>query len=430
MTMSRARSLYAVAALAVALALTASTAAGAPSGSTAQKVSGPAARSATSALPSPQLALQRALALFAPSQVRRPLPRGRRRRRPARGDPRPTRSRRAAGEAVRGGPPAGRRAPREADGRTRGRGPGRLHREGPPEQGALLQPALLRPLGEKTNERPSLRDRSPNNNRPDYVDKTIANMNDVWAHVIGAYDFKRPLRDTRSGPHHGGNPNRKIDIFIANIGNQGIYGYCTTDDPRASPSTHRKNSAYCVIDNDFRRAEFQSGAFGNNANKVTLAHEFFHAIQFAYDYFDNRAMMEGTATWMEDQVFTGVNDNRQYFGTSPLGPNPWQSLDRFFTSGPFALWPYGTWIWYRFLSENLGPGATDSPAIVRQIWVRAVGPARQGFGAIAPALAARGTTVLEQMMAVRRVERRSPRGRSLPRGKPGRGLPHRRGIQH
>jgi hypothetical protein len=248
------------------------------------------------------------------------------------------------------------------------------------------------------DEKPSLTDRRPRNGRPDYVDKTIANVRAVWEKEIGALDYKKPLPDGSSGSHHGGNPNRRIDIYIAQIGNVGLYGYCTTDEPRPSASNNRQVSAYCVIDNDFRRAEFQSGAYGNNANKVTIAHEFFHAVQFAYDYFDNRAMMEGTATWMEDQVFTGVNDNRQYFTRSPLGPDPWAPLDLFASSGPFAGWQYGTWIWYRFLSENLGAGSADLPLIVRRIWQEAVEPGQNGFFAIAPALASRSTTVLAQMM--------------------------------
>ncbi len=244
------------------------------------------------------------------------------------------------------------------------------------------------------SEKPSLKDRRPNNNRPDYVDKTIANMKTVWNTTIGDLGWKKPLPDRSSGGHNGGNPNKKIDIFIAQIGDAGIYGYCTSD----MPGTKRQVSAYCVIDNDFRRSEFRNGATGNAANKVTLAHEFHHAIQFAYDAFENKAMMEGTATWMEDQVFTSINDNRQYLTrTSPLGSLPWQSLDRFFTSGTFALWPYGTWIWYRFLSENLGPGASDRPVVIRRIWKQAVGKARQGFGAIAVALAAEGRTLLEEM---------------------------------
>ena len=153
------------------------------------------------------------------------------------------------------------------------------------------------------SERPSLVDRN-RNGRPDYIDKTVRTMNTVWRKEIGSFGYKKPRSDSLSGSHHGGNPNGRIDIFIANIGNRGLYGYCTTDDPRINRNTHRQNSAYCVFDNDFRRAEFTTGAFGLAALKVTAAHEFFHAIQFAYDTFDDRAFMEGTATWMEDEVFT------------------------------------------------------------------------------------------------------------------------------
>ena len=46
--------------------------------------------------------------------------------------------------------------------------------------------------------------------------------------------------------------------------------------------------------------------------QVTAAHEFFHAIQFAYDYGEDAWMLEATATWMEERVFDKVNDNRQY----------------------------------------------------------------------------------------------------------------------
>jgi hypothetical protein len=247
------------------------------------------------------------------------------------------------------------------------------------------------------DERPSLADRRPRNGRPDWVDKTIANMHIVWNREIRALGYRKPLSDRSSGSHHGGNPNRRIDIYIAQIGNRSLYGYCGTDEPRPSRTSNRRVSAYCVVDNNFRRAEFPSGAAGVSALKVTLAHEFFHAIQFAYDYFDNRAMLEGTATWIEDQVFTRVNDNRYFLTVSPLGRDPYAPLDLFTTSGRFAGWHYGTWIWYRFLSENLGSGRADLPLVVRRIWEQAMGPARNGFDAIDRALTNRGTTVLAQV---------------------------------
>ena len=243
------------------------------------------------------------------------------------------------------------------------------------------------------SERPSLVNRN-GNRRPDYIDKAVTTMNSVWRKEIGSMGYKKPLSDFRSGPHHGGNPNGRIDIFIANIGNVGLYGYCTTDDPRINRNTHRQNSAYCVFDNDFRRAEFTSGANGLAALKVTAAHEFFHAIQFAYDTFEDRAFMEGTATWMEDEVFTGVNDNVQYLlQGSPMDPvnntqrGPWISLDAARQSTQ-----YGTWIWYRFLTEVKGD------PIIKQIWVKSVGKANYSFKSIAAILVARGTS-LNTMLA-------------------------------
>jgi hypothetical protein len=246
----------------------------------------------------------------------------------------------------------------------------------------------------KGSERPSLVDRN-RNGRPDYIDKAVKTMNTVWRKEIGSLGYKKPRSDLRSGSHHGGNPNRRIDIFIANIGNRGLYGYCTTDDPRTNRNTHRQTSAYCAFDNDFRRAEFTTGAFGLAALKVTAAHEFFHAIQFAYDVFEDRAFMEGSATWMEDEVFTGVNDNLQYLlQGSPVDPvnnatrGPWISLD----AGRQST-QYGTWIWYRFLTEVHGD------LIIKQIWVSAIGKANYSFKAISDILVARGTS-LNAMLAL------------------------------
>ncbi|MGI8607430.1 MAG: MXAN_6640 family putative metalloprotease [Gaiellaceae bacterium] len=245
------------------------------------------------------------------------------------------------------------------------------------------------------SEKPSLVDRN-RNGKPDYVDKTVKTMNKVWQTEIGKYGYKKPLKDSSSGPHNGGNPNGRIDIFIAQIGNRGLYGYCATDDPRINRNTRRQSSAYCVFDNDYRPTEFRSGANRLEALQVTAAHEFFHAIQLAYDgLFEDRAFMEGTATWMEDEVFPAVNDNLQYLQRgSPMDPvnnstrGPWIPLD---AARPSTQ--YGTWIWYRFLSEVHGRG------IIRQFWNRSIGRANYGFKSIAAVLAARGTS-LQAMLAL------------------------------
>lgn len=389
--MTRTRALGAVVVLtlvASALVISASAAAAEPAGS-------PAAGTASEFV-EPQLALQRALALFAPARVS-----ARYSSAVAGADPRDAtmvlRDLAAQRWALDASDRrlAARLLARPTDG-PRFEGPAGYNAAARASKKRFCNTRFCVHWVTKSDERPSLKDREPRNGRPDYVDKTIANMNTTWATEIGRLGYKKPLSDRRSGKHRGGNPNGKIDIFIANIGDFGLYGYCTTDDWRAHPLSHRQNSAYCVIDDDFSPWEFQSGATRNAANKVTLAHEFFHAVQFAYDTFDDPALLEGTASWIEDEVFDSVNDNRQYLELSPI-------MDRRFTRsgqriGPFypldffsdrygsdwaAGWQYGTWIWYRYLSEEYGR------RIVREIWQKAVGSRRKGFSAVTAALSAR-----------------------------------------
>ena len=59
-----------------------------------------------------------------------------------------------------------------------------------------------------------------------------------------------------------------------------------------------------MVDNNYTEGIFRNHTPIQNL-KVTLAHEFFHAVQFAYDIGEDTWLMEGTATWMEDQVYDG-----------------------------------------------------------------------------------------------------------------------------
>ena len=143
-------------------------------------------------------------------------------------------------------------------------------------------------------------------------------------------------------------------------------------------------SAYCVVDNNYTERIFRNHTPIENLN-VTLAHEFFHAVQFAYDIDEDTWLMEGTATWMEDQVYDGINDNRQYLQNSQL-KYPWIPLDH--TNS--CCFQYGSWIWFRFLSETMNPG------VIHQIWDRADaaagGPDDYSTLAIRHVLAAHHTT--------------------------------------
>ena len=156
----------------------------------------------------------------------------------------------------------------------------------------------------------------------------------------------------------------RTDIYLANIGSQGYYGYCAPEPNPGSNAHHMP--AFCVLDNDY--AEFRSGTPITNLD-VTAAHEFFHAVQFAYDATEDPWFMESTAVWMEDEVFDAINDNVQYLPFGPLR-KPGQSLDK-----NTAFGVYGGWIFFRWLTEHRPQLTGDLPSVVLSMWQRAAADA-------------------------------------------------------
>lgn len=191
---------------------------------------------------------------------------------------------------------------------------------------------------------------------PNQVERTVAVMEQVWAAEVDTMGYRAPLTDERASIDADG---VNFDVYLSDIGGQGLYGYCAPDDSRTTKGSHYKYfdvAAYCVLDDDY--AEFRTNTPIENL-RVTAAHEFFHAIQFAYDALEDAWFMEGTAAWIEDEVYTTVNDNRQYLAASQFN-RPRIPLD---TSHGIAV--YGSWGFWRYLSETFGQG------VVRSVWERA-----------------------------------------------------------
>lgn len=180
-----------------------------------------------------------------------------------------------------------------------------------------------------------------------------------------AAGYRAPESDATS-PSNGG--DAKLDVYLSDIGPE-LYGYCTSDDPKTDPSNNGYDvSAYCVIDNDYSSSQFPGNALA--LMQVTLAHELFHAVQFAYDSYEDGWFMEATATWVEDELYDDVNDNRNYLSVSPL-KYPSHSLDLFedYDSGStYAGFQYGAWTFFRYLSERYPTKSGDLPSIVRKAW--------------------------------------------------------------
>ncbi len=197
---------------------------------------------------------------------------------------------------------------------------------------------------------------------PNQVERTESTVETVWATEVDGYGYRPPKSDL-SSPNHG--PDEKIDIYLADVGADGLYGYCTTDDPNLSTGySYGDVSAYCVVDNDFSSAQFPGSATPDQALAVTVAHEFFHAVQFGYDIFEDGWLMEGTAVWMEDEVYDDVNDNYQYLDSSAL-VRPGVPIDLAVRdySSPLAGFQYGAFLFFRYLSESF-----RTPEVIHRIW--------------------------------------------------------------
>jgi hypothetical protein len=107
------------------------------------------------------------------------------------------------------------------------------------------------------------------------------------------------------------------DIYLLSIGAYGI-----TIPEEAGPSEWNDYSSYIQMNNNYTGFPENDDPEGNvvGALKVTCAHEYSHAVQLAYNVGQDLWLMECTAVFFEDYLFTEVNDYYQYLGYFFLFP--------------------------------------------------------------------------------------------------------------
>ncbi|CAI9416282.1 hypothetical protein HIDPHFAB_02734 [Nocardioides sp. T2.26MG-1] len=231
-----------------------------------------------------------------------------------------------------------------------------------------------------------------------YVEQVAKTAEHVLATYVAA-GYRAPESDGLRGG------SGLLDIYLQDLGGRGLYGYCDTDVP---PPADGPNDAwaYCAFDNDY--AEFPTHSPLANL-QVTAAHELFHAVQFAYDYYEDAWFMEATATWAEDEVYDDVDDNLQYLAESPLA-QPAKPMDHFESVG---MRQYGDWIFFRYLTENLGGRKGGLPTLMRELWERVDGskgaPDDYSIAAVDHVLKERGTTLRDVWAAFGDANRRPGR---------------------
>jgi len=201
---------------------------------------------------------------------------------------------------------------------------------------------------------------SNQNGVPDYLDIVLNALIETENTIINNMGYSLPPDDDFDSSIDDGGSGH-YDIYVQNIGSE-YYGwtqpdYLVYDNPNSYVTEKNAATSYMVIRNNYDG--FPNSLEGNI--QVTLAHEFFHAIQFGYDYEEEPWLMEATSTWMEDQVFTHVNDC--YYYLPGWFKYPHYSLNDDISSHSW----YGSFIFFQYISENIG-----EPDLIRKIWEESI----------------------------------------------------------
>jgi hypothetical protein len=170
--------------------------------------------------------------------------------------------------------------------------------------------------------------------------ETIGHVAEVYA----AAGFRAPL------PDEGQEGDTRTDFYLGDIDQYGALGFCRSD--ADGPVVGSAWYGYCGFDNDYANSPWLDPT---SLLQVTVAHEYFHAVQFAYDAEDDGWLMESTATAMEDELYDDVNDNAFFLNFGQMGDpeafgyplaGPSTPLDT------FDLTAYGNWGFWRYLTEQ------------------------------------------------------------------------------
>lgn len=193
----------------------------------------------------------------------------------------------------------------------------------------------------------------------DWASTVAATFENVYSYY-GAQGYRLAPTKTTGAPY---------DIYLLDLAPQGFYGVTNSDQPAPSAASPNAFTSWMELDNDFTDQIFKPSTYSPlQSLQITAAHEYHHAVQYGYTYYFDIWYAEATSTWMEDELYDGVNQLYSYipawFDQSRLSLDISESIT---TGGG-----YGRWIFNRYLSEMHGP------EVIRGAWEKVAGIASSG----------------------------------------------------
>ncbi len=175
----------------------------------------------------------------------------------------------------------------------------------------------------------------------EYANKVATLIPQIHAKLVDNMGYNSPPGDGTKG----GELN-VYDIYITNLPS-GIAGFCSASGVIGTPW-----ASYIVLDNSLSYNDTRT----STSLSTTVAHEYFHSCQYAYDPTERTWWKETTAVWAQDEVFDDVNDYTLLL--SPRFSTPHLPLDS--SDGRIE---YATSLFAKYLSESTG-----DTTIIRKIW--------------------------------------------------------------
>lgn len=185
---------------------------------------------------------------------------------------------------------------------------------------------------------------------PDYVELTGATYDAVRALDHGTLGLLEPVSDSLlQGSGDGGDD--RFDVYLVDFAGRGDGAFVREG---CQPDAVNVCTGFMTQENDFTGYPYPSLGV---AVRILASHEYFHAVQSAYDSDQDTVFTESTAVWATERFDPTLTDFEGFIGSYLSRTD--RPLD-VVSGGVVDTKSYGTAIFFQFLSERFGDRAVLS----------------------------------------------------------------------
>lgn len=185
---------------------------------------------------------------------------------------------------------------------------------------------------------------------PDFVEVVATSYEEVGALYHGPLGYRRPVSDGTIANNGG---DGRFDVYLIDFARAADGAFRVDQCPPSSPT---RCIGYVVQENDFAGYGYPNTTV---ANRILSSHEYFHAVQGAYDDDQNVVVSEGTAVWATERFDPSTSDLENFVRGYLERPD--RSIDSA-PPGPVPAFAYGSGLFFKFLTER------KDEVILRKLW--------------------------------------------------------------